>query len=41
MKPKNRSLDIPPEYFAKLFGRKCGTGLANKPPNLILKANAR
>ena len=41
LKPKGRSLDISPDYFAKLFGRKCGTGLANKPPNLILRDNAR
>ncbi len=41
LKPKGRQIDLSPDYFTPMFGQRCGTGLANKPPHLILEENAR
>jgi hypothetical protein len=41
LKPKGRHIDLLPDYFTPMFGQRCGTGLANKPPHLILEENTR
>ena len=41
LKPKGRHIDLSPDYFSPMFTRKCGTGLANKSPRLILAEDTR
>lgn len=41
LKPKGRHIDLSPDYFSPMFTRKCGTGLANKSPRLILAEGTR
>jgi hypothetical protein len=40
LKPRDREIDLSPAYFGEMFGVKCGTGLANKSPGLLITKGA-
>jgi len=40
-KPKNRSLNLSPDFFSAYFGWKCGANPPGTPPRLVMKENSR
>ena len=41
LQPRDRDIPLTPEYFGKMLGVRCGTGLRNKSPQLLLDEDSQ